>query len=54
MGNSAFNINHPAAPPIAGATTALANARAKLAWALEQIDQAIATDREAHREKEIA
>jgi len=50
----AFNISHPAAQPIDGATTVLANARAKLAWAIEQIDHAIAADREAHREKEIA
>jgi hypothetical protein len=51
----AFNVNHPA-ESIDGATAILAGARAKLAWALEQIDQAIAADRAAHAatEKEPA
>lgn len=43
----AFNVINPA-EPIDGATTILAGARAKLAWALEQIDQAIAADKAAH------
>lgn len=47
----AFNITHPA-EPIEGATTILAGARAKLAWALEQIDHAIAADRAAHADQE--
>ena len=50
----AFNLTNPAAPPIEGATAILAEARALVTRALEQIDQAIATDREAHREKEPA
>jgi len=52
----AFNIKHPSAEQIAGATTILASARAKLAWAIEQIDQAIVEDRAAHaaQEKETA
>jgi hypothetical protein len=51
----AFNIAHPADTPIPNATTTLANARAKLAWALEQLDQAIAADSRAHAsEQEIA
>lgn len=41
----AFNITHPAAAPIDGATAILAEARAKLTWAIEQIDQAIVADR---------
>ena len=49
----AFNITHPA-EPIDGATAILAGARAKLAWALEQIDQAIKADNQAHAEQEIA
>lgn len=51
----AFNVAHPADTPIPNATATLANARAKLAWAMEQLDQAIAADCRAHAaEQEIA
>lgn len=43
-----FNISHPAARPIEGATVILAEARAKVALALGKLDQAIATDKAAH------
>jgi hypothetical protein len=49
----AFNISHPAAQPVPGATAILANARAKLAWAIEQIDQAIRADSEAAADRDF-
>jgi hypothetical protein len=44
----AFNLTHPAGQPIA--TAILAEAREKVALALGRIDQAIAKDKEAHKE----
>jgi hypothetical protein len=48
----AFNLTMPRIAE--GATADLAAARAKVAGALELIDNAIAADRAAHREKETA
>lgn len=50
----AFNLTNPAGQPIAGATSTLAAARAKLALALHKIDLAIQADRDAHSETEPA
>ena len=50
----AFNLATPAGQSIPDATVILANARDKLARALEQIERAIAADEQSHNETEPA